>query len=125
MAHFPHSWGKKNFPGKSGTVTHNFIWVSSNIPKFRKSYNSMIQFNDTMIQFKGNTQTDKRKDGQTLFYRTLPATTRGPKRKQQTKISTYLIVSQSKQKLVSSFCSYSKNIFQRYIHSAKSLAETP
>ena len=52
MAHF---WGKKNFPGKSGSVTHNSIWVSSIMPKFRK-------------------------DGQTLFYSTLPATAGGPKK---------------------------------------------
>ena len=32
-----------------------------------------------MIQFKENTWTDGRTDGQTLFYRTLPATARGPK----------------------------------------------
>ena len=39
-----------------------------------------------MIQFKENAQTDRRmegpkdgwKDGQTLFYRTLPTTARGP-----------------------------------------------
>ena len=37
-----------------------------------------------MIQFKENAwtdgQKDGQKDGQTLFYRTLPATTRGPTR---------------------------------------------
>ena len=34
-----------------------------------------------MIQFKENAQTGGRKDGQTLFYRTLLATAEGPKRK--------------------------------------------
>ena len=32
-----------------------------------------------MIQFKQNTQTDGQKDGQTLYYRILPATAGGPK----------------------------------------------
>ena len=27
--------GKKSFPRKSGSVTHNFIWVSRIVPKFR------------------------------------------------------------------------------------------
>ena len=31
-----------------------------------------------MIQFKENTQTDRWKDRQTLFYKTLPATAGGP-----------------------------------------------
>ena len=37
LVHFPNFGGKKIFPGKSGSVTHNFIWVSSIIPKFRKN----------------------------------------------------------------------------------------
>ena len=28
---------KKNFPGKSGSVKHNFTWDSSTMPKFRKN----------------------------------------------------------------------------------------
>ena len=37
-------------------VTHNFIWVSSIMPKFWKKL---------MIQFQENTQTDRRMDGRT------------------------------------------------------------
>ena len=44
-------------------------------------------FKKLMIQFKENAQTDgqrgRRKDGQTIFYRTLPGTIRGPKRKKK------------------------------------------
>ena len=65
---FSQFWGKKFFSGKSSSVTHNFIWVSSTMPKFRKNerYNSK--------------KTPGQKDGQTLFYRTLLATAGGPKR---------------------------------------------
>ena len=65
--------GQKNFPGKSGSVMHNSIWVSSTMPKLEK-------VNDTITE---NAQRDRWKDGwkdgQTLFYRTLPATVEGPK----------------------------------------------
>ena len=44
--------GQKDFPGKSGPVTHSFIWVSSTMPKLEK-------VNDT-IQRK---RPDRRKDG--------------------------------------------------------------
>ena len=37
LAHFPNFWGEKNFPGKSGSVTLNFTWDSSTMPKFRKN----------------------------------------------------------------------------------------
>ena len=37
LAHFSNFWGKKNFSGKSGPVTHNFMWASSIMPKFRKN----------------------------------------------------------------------------------------
>ena len=30
-------WDKKDLLGKSGSVTHNVIWVFSTMPKFRKS----------------------------------------------------------------------------------------
>ena len=68
LVHFYKFWGKKFFSGKSSSVTHNFIWVSSTMPKFRKNerYNSK--------------KTPGQKDGQTLFYRTLLATAGGPKR---------------------------------------------
>ena len=60
---------------------HNFIRDSSTTPKFKKKL---------IIQFQKNTQTDRRmdrrterwtkgqKDGQTLFYRALPATAGDP-----------------------------------------------
>lgn len=35
LAHFPHFWAKIIFP-KSLVVTHNFVWVSNTMPKFRK-----------------------------------------------------------------------------------------
>ena len=28
-------WTKKNFPRKSGSVTHNFTWESSTMPNFK------------------------------------------------------------------------------------------
>ena len=74
-------FGARLFSGKSGSVTQNFIWVSSIMPKFRKKL---------IIQFQENAQREGRvngqmegwmdgwKDGQTLFYSTLPATARGP-----------------------------------------------
>ena len=34
--HFPYFRGKRKFSRKSSSVTHNFIWVSSIVPKFRK-----------------------------------------------------------------------------------------
>ena len=37
LVHFPNFWGKKIFSGKSCSVTHNFIWVSSTMPKYRKN----------------------------------------------------------------------------------------
>ena len=33
--HFPNF--QKNFSGKSRSITHNFIWVSNSMPKFRKN----------------------------------------------------------------------------------------
>ena len=44
---------KKDFFQKPTSVTHNFIWVSSTMPKFRK---------ELMTEFQGNTQEDKRTD---------------------------------------------------------------
>ena len=51
---FTQFWGKKNFSGKSGSVTHNFIWISSTMGKFRKKL---------MIQTPG--QKDGRMEGRT------------------------------------------------------------
>ena len=64
MAHFP---PKKFFP-ENPAVTHNFIWVSNTRPKFRKK---------TALT---EGRTERRKDGQTLFYKTLSGTARGPKK---------------------------------------------
>ena len=69
LGHFPNFGGKKNFPGKSGSVTstpYGFLAPCQNLEKV----------NDT-IQRKC---LDRWKDGQTLFYRAIPATIGGPKR---------------------------------------------
>ena len=67
--------GKKDFPGKSSSVMHNFIWVSSTMPKFRKSwwYNSKKTPGRQKDGWK-----DGRIEGQTLLYRNVPATSKGP-----------------------------------------------
>ena len=63
---------KKFFVRKSNSVTPNFIWISSTMPNFRK--------NDTIPRKYLDRRMDGRmKDGQTLFYRILPGTVRGPK----------------------------------------------
>ena len=69
LANFPYFGGKKNFSWKiwlSRTTSYGFLAPCKNLEKV----------NDT-IQRK---YLDRRKDGQTLFYRTLPATARGLKR---------------------------------------------
>ena len=76
---FPILGAQKNFPGKLGSVMQNFIWVSSTMPKFRK-------VNDK-IQKHLDRQTEGRKDRQTLFYRTFPATARGPKTPSMTQLT--------------------------------------
>ena len=66
--HFPNFWGKKIFlenPALSGTTSYGFLAPCQNLKKL-------------MIQFKENARTDGRKEGQTLFYRTLPATAGSP-----------------------------------------------
>ena len=55
--------GQKKIYSES-SVMQNFKWVPSTMP---------------MIQFLENALTEGRKDGQTLFYRTLPVTAGGPK----------------------------------------------
>ena len=37
LVHFPNFWEKKFFSRKSSSVTHNFIYVSGIMPKFRKN----------------------------------------------------------------------------------------
>ena len=63
---FSQFWGKKNFPRKSGSVTHNFIWVSSTMPNFRKT-------NDTIPRKCLDRRTGRTmegwKDKQTMLYR--------------------------------------------------------
>ena len=56
LVHLPNFGGQKHFSRKSGSVTHNFIWVSSTMPKFFKKrwYNSN----------KISRKKDRRKDGQ-------------------------------------------------------------
>ena len=61
---------QKNFSRKFGSVPHNFIWISSNIPNIRKKL---------MIQFKKKKHLDRRTEGwKTLFQRSLPTTAGGP-----------------------------------------------
>ena len=68
---FPIFWAKKKiFSEKFGSVTHNFICVSSTMPKCRT--NKWYNYKKTPGQ------TEGRNDGQTLFYRILPATSGGP-----------------------------------------------
>ena len=56
----------------------NFIWISSTIPKFRKKTNDPIE---RKCFDRGNgRQKDWWKDGQTLFYKTLLAIARGPRK---------------------------------------------
>ena len=49
---------------KSSSVTHNYIWALKTMLRFRKKL---------MSQSQENLWTDERTDGQTLFYRNLPA----------------------------------------------------
>ena len=69
LVHLPSFGDKKNFFWKSGSVTHNLILVSSTMPNLEKT-------NDTITR----KRPDRRKDGQTLFYRTLLVTVGGPKK---------------------------------------------
>ena len=66
---FSQFWGKIKFSSES-SVTNNFLRVPSTMPNFRKKL---------MMQFLENTWTEGRKDSLTLFHRTLPVTTGGPK----------------------------------------------
>ena len=56
FVHFLNLGGRKNFSAKSSSVTHNFIWVSSTMPKFIKKL---------IIQFQENALTDERMEGWT------------------------------------------------------------
>ena len=63
---FSQIWGQKFFSRKSGSVTHNFIWVSNTIPKFRKT-NDAIPRKPLDRRTDGSTdgRTDGRMDGRT------------------------------------------------------------
>ena len=54
LVHFPNFWGKFFLSKKSSSVKYNFIWVSSTMPKFRKT--------NEAIPRKG---PDREKEGQT------------------------------------------------------------
>ena len=69
LDHLPSFGDKKNVFWKSGSVTHNLILVSSNMPNLKKT-------NDIIPR----KRPDRRQDGQTLFYRTLLVTAGGPKK---------------------------------------------
>ena len=58
LVHFPYLGGKKNFSGKSGSATHNFIWVSSTMSKFRKA-------NDEIPRKRPDRRNDRRTSGRT------------------------------------------------------------
>ena len=62
--------GKKYFLENLADM-HNFIWISSTMPKFRKTNNKIPR------KYMAG-RTDIRFDRQTLFHRTLLATARGP-----------------------------------------------
>ena len=72
LAHLLDFLGKNSFSRKSGSVTHNFIWVSSIIPNLRKT-------NGTIPRKRQDRRKDGHKEGQTLFLRTLPTNVGGPK----------------------------------------------
>ena len=55
---FSNFWGKNNFSGKSGSVTQNFIWVSSTMPKFRKT-------NDLIPRKRPDRRMEGRTEGRT------------------------------------------------------------
>ena len=57
------------YPGLSGTTSHGILAPCQNLEKI----------NDTIPRKRLDRQKDAWKDEQTLFYKTLPATTGGPK----------------------------------------------
>ena len=61
---FGHFCQVEIFSKKSSSVTHNYIWAPKTMLRFRKKL---------MSQSWENLWTDRRTDGQTLFYRNLPA----------------------------------------------------
>ena len=68
FGHFLNFGGKKNFPEKSGSVMHNFIWVL--IIQLHENACTNGKMEEWTERWK-----DRQKARQTLFYRTLRATT--------------------------------------------------
>ena len=90
LAHFPHFGGKKKLSWKiwlSRTTSYGFLAPCQNF----KKVNDTIQ-RKCPDRWKDG-QKDRRTDGQTLFYRNLPATAGGPTSKN--KIWTYPQISKS------------------------------
>ena len=71
VGHFPNFGGKKFFSGKSSSLTHNVIWISSIMLNLEKT-------NDTTPRKYPDRWKNGQKDGQTLFHRTLPANAGDP-----------------------------------------------
>ena len=82
LAHFPNFWGRNSFSENPGSATHNFIWVSSTIPKFGKKL--MIQFQDP-------------------FYRTFQTTTGGLKTRKELGMTSYTAVKWQKEAILRNF----------------------
>ena len=73
MDHFSNFGGKNCFSKNSGSVTQNFVKVSSTMPKFRES-------NDLTPRKHPDSLQDERTDSH-YFIRDLPATARDPVKK--------------------------------------------
>ena len=69
LVHFP-NFGGKFFPPENLTLSRTASYG------FPKPCPNLQKTNDRILRMPG--KKDRRKDGQTPFYRTLPATTRGP-----------------------------------------------
>ena len=73
---FPIFWAKKIFPKNpalSSTTSHGILAPCQNLEKL------MTQFQENTWTDRTEGQTEAWKEGQNLFYRSLPATTGGPK----------------------------------------------
>ena len=73
---FPIFWAKKIFPKNpalSSTTSHGILASCQNLEKL------MTQFQENTWTDRTEGQTEGWKEGQNLFYRSLPATTGGPK----------------------------------------------
>ena len=70
--HFPNFWRQRNFPGKSGSVTHNYSYG------FLAPCPNLEKVNNTIQRKRPVRRKDGRKDGQNPLYRTIPVTAGGP-----------------------------------------------